>query len=128
MASKSHDPWYLLAAARGSVLQHKERLLDCDHDAETCTCDLAAQKIALLDRIDAALAAHEAEERVESATQVVQWKTDAFGIDYVKQGNVLSMVAQSIDGRWGWETQVAGYADTEAEAQRAALAAARGMR
>ena len=60
MANEAHDPWALLAEARGSVLQHKERLLDCDHDAETCTCDLAAQKIALLARIDAALARHEA--------------------------------------------------------------------
>lgn len=60
MTIEKHDPWALLAAARGSVLQHKERLLDCDHDAETCTCDLAAQKIVLLDRIDAALAEHAA--------------------------------------------------------------------
>jgi hypothetical protein len=61
MSIEKHDPWALLATARASVYQHKERLLDCDHDAETCTCDLAAQKIALLARIDAALAErHEA--------------------------------------------------------------------
>ena len=61
MASEKHDPWALLAAARGSVLQHKKRLLDCDHE-DDCTCDLAAQKIVLLSRIDAALAAHDSRE------------------------------------------------------------------
>jgi hypothetical protein len=45
----------LLREARASVCQHKERLLDCDHDHETCTCDLAAKKIVLLSSIDDAL-------------------------------------------------------------------------
>ena len=67
-------------------------------------------------------------EPLDSATPVVEWETDAFGNDYVKNGNVLSMVAQSIDGRWGWETQVEGYTDTEAEAKSAAIAAARGVK
>ena len=67
-------------------------------------------------------------ERLDSATPVVEWETDAFGNDYVKQGNVLSMVAQTLDGNFGWETRTEGYADTEAEAKSAAIAAARSAR
>jgi hypothetical protein len=54
--NKKLDPWELLREARESVYQHKERLQDCDHEHETCTCDLAAKKIVLLSSIDAALA------------------------------------------------------------------------
>ena len=128
MANEKHDPWALLAAARGSVLQHKERLLDCDHDAETCTCDLAAQKIVLLDRIDAALAEH-----ADSDTPVVEWCAvgDTWATAYPVDG-VEMTVMRWADGPWKWwtklETSAQGTASTEEEAKSAAIAAARGLR
>lgn len=125
MANEAHDPWALLAAARGSVLQHKERLLDCDHE-DDCTCDLAAQKIVLLDRIDAAL-----EEHADSAQSAVEW------IDYGEwgakstqiDGFALTVRAHGLPGPWHWEApRCSGYAATKDEAKSAAIAAARGMR
>jgi hypothetical protein len=147
MANEKHDPWYLLAAARGSVLQHKERLLDCDHDAETCTCDLAAQKIALLARIDAALAegcpdcghpygqqdycqgdGHA--ERADSAKDVVEWEERQGS--YIHDDGVNELRVYLWGDQWHWHTVVEyranGICTTEAEARRAATAAARGMR
>jgi hypothetical protein len=56
----------LLREARASVCQHKERLQDCDHDYETCTCDLAAKKIVLLSNIDDALDAYDAAPAAQS--------------------------------------------------------------
>jgi hypothetical protein len=98
------DPWALLAE-----IHELQPWLSQD-------ADLAA-------RVELALA-----ERQDSATGVVEWTTDAFGNDYVKQGDVLLMVVETIDGRWGWGTRVEGYATTEAEAKAAAIAAARGLR
>lgn len=123
MTTEKHDPWALLREAREDLA-----LAHADLDALRQTRKMST----LTDRIDAALAEHDAVppsgEQVDSARPFVEWETDAFGNDYVKQGNVLSMVVQTLDGNWGWETRVEGYADTEAEAQRAALLAARGMR
>jgi len=112
MTQEKHDPWALLREAR-------DQLVGAQGMAKV------TQTIA---RIDAALAEHEAEQRVDSATPVVEWETDAFGNDYVKNGNVLSMVAQTLDGNFGWETRTEGYADTEAEAKSAAIAAARRLK
>lgn len=137
---------YLLAAARGSVFQHKERLLDCGHDAESCTCDLAAQKIALLDRIDAALAegcpdcghrygqqeycqgdGHA--EPLDSATPVVEWRrTETRPTVFRTYFEGADMEIQLGADRWHWEVTREGDEDTLDEAQRAALAAARGRR
>lgn len=78
-----------------------------------------------VERLKSALAAHDA---VPPSEEKVEWETTALGNDYHRQGNMLLMVVQTLDGNWDWETRVEGYADTEAEAQRAAIAAARGMR
>lgn len=116
MTQERHDPWALLREARESL----DKASRSSWDTEVVG-DVAGTR----NRIDAAFAAHDA---VPPSEEKVEWQTDAFGNDYVKQGNVLSMVAKTLDGNWGWETRVEGYADTEAEAQRAAIAAARRMK
>lgn len=132
MANEKHDPWALLAAARGSVYQHKERLLDCDHE-DDCTCDLAAQKIVLLDRIDAALAEH-ADSAQSAVESVVEWTQDALGHYARVKVEAEIEVFQDLSGEWQWnrtalsDVRPHGSANTLDEAQRAALAAARGMR
>ena len=122
MSTEKHDPWALLREARKFVVDAERLWIEWDNEQEERAV------VSMLARIDDALAEHKAEERVDSATPVVEWETDAFGNDYVKQGNVLSMVAQTLDGNYGWETRTEGYADTEAEAKSAAIAAARGMK
>jgi hypothetical protein len=107
MTTEKHDPWALLREARDQLVGVQGM-------------GKVTQTIA---RIDAALA-----EPLDSTTPVVEWKADAFGTEYVRRGNMLSMVTQTLDGNWGWETRTEGYADTEAEAKSAAIAAARGLK
>ena len=110
MTTEKHDPWALLAE-----IHELQPWLSQD-------ADLAA-------RVDAALAAHRDEVPAQdSAQDAVEWTADAFGNNYVKQGNVLLQVAETIDGRWAWGMRVEGYAPTEAEAKSAAIAAARRMK
>jgi hypothetical protein len=107
----------------------KEQLLDLLREAREYVESAADDGIspgegwAILASIDAALAG-----RAEGSTEnAVEWTTDDFGFNYVKQGNVLLQVVETIDGRWAWGMRVEGYATTEAEARRAAIAAAKGM-
>jgi hypothetical protein len=129
MTNEKHDPWALLREARESVYQHKERLLDCDHDHETCTCDLAAKKIVLLSSIDAALA-----ERQDSATNVVEsepmnWMQNGFVVEeQIANVSGGTVVVRDRGGTWAWALQRRGYCATEAEAKSAAIAAAKGMK
>ena len=121
------DPWALLREARGSVLKHKERLLDCDHE-DDCTCDLAAQKIVLLDRIDTALAEH-----ADSATPVVEsepvkWRRTQKGSTFfVAHLNDADMALRVDWDRWYWKVTREGHTNTLDEAKSAAIAAARGI-
>lgn len=120
----NHDLWYLLAAARGSVLQHRERLLDCDHE-DDCTCDLAAQKTVLLDRIDAALADH---APAKSSSADIKWEekdSNRFGIspheaDY-SDDVFLTAEPHWLRSGWLWRVERAGYAKDEAEAKAKAI-------
>jgi hypothetical protein len=100
-----------------------------------------AQKRSLLDRIDAALAAHEAEERVDSATPVVEsdiwWSPSSHR---ASKGKCDLHVWRMNLKEWGWSTTVYrdhergredlgnGVCNTLDEAKAAAIAAARGMR
>ena len=111
MTTEKHDPWALLREAQDFVGFLPTRT------------DAIEKALSIQRRIDAALA-----ERQDSAQDAVEWTADAFGNNYVKQGNVLLQVAETIDGRWAWGMRVEGYAPTEAEARRAATAAARGMK
>jgi hypothetical protein len=125
MTTEKYDPWALLREARESVYQHKERLLYCDHDHETCTCSLAAKKIVLLSSIDAALA-----ERQNSTTDVVEWEQRQGSCIHDDGVNELRVYLWG--DQWHWHTVVEyranGICATEAEAKTAAIAAARGLR
>ena len=78
---------------------------------------------------DAALREARAQEAGAKVEAPVVWETDAFGLDYCKQGDkLLQAVKCADDDRWAWGVRVEGYADTEAEAKSAAIAAARGMK
>ena len=125
MTTEKHDPWTLLREARESVYQHKERLLDCDHDVEMCTCDVGAQKIVLLARIDAALAA-----RQDSATDVVEWEERQGS--YIHDDGVHELRVYLWGDQWHWHTVVEyranGIATTLDEAKSAAIAATRGVK
>ena len=139
MTTEKHDPWALLAAARGSVLQHKERLLDCDHEYD-CTCDLAAQKIVLLDRIDAALEEHDAAlaEHYAVLPSEEWWEDKTIR---ATMGDIELMVQSMGPQDWYWHAvhqerrgtdglmeSRDGRAATLDEAKSAAIAAARGMK
>lgn len=78
-------------------------------------------------RIDAALAAHDAEP------EAVEWVeySDGDMMAYPGGGDSLAVSRQE-DGRWQWNTEIdreeAGVCDTVDEAKAAALKAARGLR
>jgi hypothetical protein len=120
----------LLREARESVYLHKERLIDCPHELDDCTCDLAAQKVELLYRIDAAHA-----ERQDSATDVVESKTRWWPShqETVIDGACARVWLQDAEN-WGWwifkdhGVRDTGFAKTEVEAKEAAIAAARGLK
>ncbi len=131
------DPWVLLREVRESVYQHKERLLDCDHDSEMCSCDLGAQKIVLLARIDAALAAHRDEVPAQdSATDVVEWNHYGYARNELRSRingadvtvRRLAPSISDIDTQYSWNVSLWGGATTLAEAKSAAIEAAKGMR
>ena len=123
MASEKHDPWALLAAARGSVLQHKKRLLDCDHE-DDCTCDLAAQKIVLLSRIDAALAAQD----IKPSPADIKWEekdSNRHGIspheaDY-SDDVFLTVEKHWLCGQWLFRVEYVAYAASKDEAKAKAV-------
>lgn len=109
-------------------------LIDLLREARSVV-DLAASRDArfdngLLARIDAALAAHEAEERIDSATPVVEWEKRQG--DYIHDDGVKELRVYLWGGEWHWRTVVEyranGTCTTEAEAKAAAIAAARGMK
>jgi len=93
--------------------------LDC-----TSVCD----ECVLADRIDAALATHDAEERVT-------WSSSGKGLD-ATFGGYLVEVQPTHDGWWGWRAEQFpvhrdrqhGHKRTMEQAQEAAIAAARGMK
>ena len=118
----------LLREARASVCQHKERLQDCDHDYETCTCDLAAKKIVLLSSIDAALHAYDtAPERPEWV--VGSWCHYPSRASSYRMGlpNTNIEVRRARENKWSFLVTRHGLKDTLEEAQAAALDAAKEM-
>lgn len=84
----------------------------------------------LLSRIDAALAEHDAEERADSATPVVEWEQRQGS--YIHDDGVSELRVYLWGDEWHWHTVVehraSGTCATEDEAKAAAIAAARGMR
>lgn len=117
MANEAHDLWALLREARGHVFNWPDYTV--------------VQKRSLLDRIDAALAAHDV---VPPSEEKVEWTQDALGYYARVMVEAEIEVFQDLSGEWQWNRTAAssvqphGHAATLDEAQRAALAAARGMR
>ena len=77
----------------------------------------------LLARIDAALAEH-----ADSDTPVVEWKTEMGLHATTVNGVNIAVFPMAEDGKWTAALHVAEPFTTLDEAQRAAIAAARGMR
>ena len=108
MTTEKHDPWALLREARTHIVE--VAVQGCDDR--------------LLDRIDAALA-----ERQDSAKDVVEWQMTNSPI------GTMHAYLDGVDLRVRWDGQGAawdatryGRCATEAEARRAATAAAKGMK
>jgi hypothetical protein len=118
----------LLREARASVYQHKERLLDCDHDHETCTCNLAAKKIVLLSSIDDAIDAHNAAP-ARPEWVVGSWCHYPSRASSYRMGlpNTNIEVRRARDNKWSFLVTRHGLKDTLEEAQAAALDAAKEM-
>lgn len=119
MITEKHDPWALLREAREDLA-----LAYADIDALRQTRKMST----LTDRIDAALAVHDA---VSPSEETVEW------FDYGEWGSKSSKIdgfqltvrAHGLPGPWHWEApRSSGYAATKDEAKAAAIAAARGMR
>lgn len=81
----------------------------------------------LFDRIDAALAEHEAEERVDSATPVVEWAKNPQTLEWYAKMSPFFVEVHYNNG-WKWAVVSSGEAPSEAEAKAAAIAAAKGMK
>jgi len=119
MTTEQHDPWALLREARESV-----RDLLAEYEAKTLKAKFIETERDLLARIDAALA-----ERQDSATDVVEWQMANSPI------GTMHAYLDGVDLRVRWDGQDAawdatryGRCATEAEARRAATAAARGTK
>lgn len=149
MTTEKHDPWALLREAReelsvlASYVGHPDTVWPNVGLKTTAKC----HKI-MRDRIDAALAEHDAEERVDSATQVVEpvapsalpeVESDGFWREETYRNNVHKcavLIQRNGVANWYWSVGRTfdaanvgrGFAATLDEAQRAALAAARGLR
>ncbi len=124
MTTEKHDPWALLREARESVFRDSLcREYDDSHKA--AAMEEHRRRTRLLDRIDAALAG-----RAEGSTEdVVEWQMTNSPI------GTMHAYLDGVDLRVRWDGQDAawdatryGRCTTEAEARRAATAAARGMR
>lgn len=90
-----------------------------------CTeCDLRDTIIA---KADAALAAPEAEERVDSATPVVEWAKNPQTLEWYAKMSPFFVEVHYNNG-WKWAVVSSGEAPSEAEAKAAAITAARGMK
>ena len=113
MTTENHDPWALLREARECVVGR-------------CNTDLR-------DRIDAALAEHDA---VPPSEEKVEWHT--YERSTVLDGIICTIGYSPVadhEDPWWWRVQHAenrkwkfDRVKTEAEAKSAAIAAARGMR
>jgi hypothetical protein len=120
------DPWALLREARNELdvlASYVE-----NHNTVWPTAGLKATAKAqkkMRDRIDAALA-----ERQDSSTDVVEWEERQGS--YIHDDGVNELRVYLFGDQWHWHTVVEcranGICTTEAEARRAATAAARGMR
>ena len=121
MTQENHDPWALLRQAQGWIGYWPLNKPEAGAEA-------------LKKRIDAALAEHDAvppsEEKVDSATPVVEWRADGFG-RAAMVGNASLSVWSWKDG-WAWSCErhgeTTGVAKNEEAAKSAAIAAARGMK
>ena len=123
MTTEKHDPWALLREARKFVVDAERLWIEWDNEQEERAV------VSMLASIDDALWEARAQEAGAKVEAPVVWETDAFGLDYCKQGGkLLQAVKCANDDRWTWGVRVEGYADTEAEAKSAAIAAPRGMR
>ena len=116
MSTEKHDPWALLREARDWVGGWSGILPMAGKDID-----------ALRARIDDALAEHDVEDKVE-------WTQDALGYYARVKVEAEIEVFQDLSGEWQWnrtalsDVRRHGSANTLDEAQRAALAAARGMK
>jgi hypothetical protein len=110
MTTDKHDPWALLREARVVVYEYGPL------DEDIAEPDLLA-------RIDAALAEH-----ADSATPVVEWKTEMGLHATTVNGVNIAVFAMAEDDKWTAALHVAEPFNTLDEAKSAAIAAARGMR
>jgi hypothetical protein len=131
MTTEKHDPWALLAEARESIEQDFDdgkHLLSSDRD----------RFLLLLARIDAALAAHRDEVPAQdSATGFVEPKDSDWTllsnhaniiVALLPNDEMLSIRPETDKYGTLWAWSYGGLVKTEAEARRAATAAARGMK
>jgi hypothetical protein len=120
MTTEKHDPWALLREAKRLIAANRLMLGHYSGVREVGSLE---------DRIDAALA-----ERQDSAKDSVEWKTQDvvdYPIQYAERNGAELVVFPNItepSNVWHWKTIFMGEASTEAEARRAATAAARGMK
>ena len=117
MSTEKHDPWALLREAREALVRAENRMMAPPH-----------QVFEAIQRIDAALAEHEAEQQVT-------WSPNGKGLDATVSGYLVE-VQPTHDGWWGWRAEQFpvhrdrqhGHKRTMELAQEAAIAAARGMK
>lgn len=124
MANEKHDPWALLREARESVFRDS-LCREYDYSHKDVAMEEHKRRTRLKDRIDAALAAHDA---VPPSEETVEWKTEMGLHATTVNGVNIAVFPMTEDGRWTAALHVADPFDTLDEAQRAAIAAARGMR
>ena len=127
MSIEKHDPWALLREARMELSVLASYVEDPDTVWPTVGLKVTARaQKTLRNRIDAALAAHRDEGSTED---VVEW---------VLTNSPIGTMHAYLDGvdlrvRWdgqgaAWDATRYGRCATEAEARRAATAAAKGMK
>ena len=124
--TEKHDPWALLREAREELNVLASYAEDPAFKWPSLGLKVRAKaQRKMRDRIDAALAAHDA----DPPSEVVWIPNGPRGLSGYLKGRVeKASVYQTTDGLWWASASDIGPFDTLDKAQRAALSAARGMR
>lgn len=127
MTTEKHDPWALLREARdelsvlASYVGHPDTVWPNVGLKTTAKC----HKI-MRDRIDAALAAHDAVPSSE-----VKWRQPCYG-SHIYDDGIFRHKVELWGSKWRWfvaiDYRTDGFSPSLDEAKAAAIAAARGMR